>query len=331
MNEHPATVDVCRQGMFYPWHAAYWQQVATMRSEKRLPHAFLVHGRRGLGKQAFAVRFSQWLLCAQPEVMGPCGHCKHCRLFTAGTHGDFLVVKPEEENSAIRIDTIRELTGNLGYRPHQAQFKVALILHADQMNLFAANSLLKSLEEPVPDTILVLVTARPGVLPITIRSRCVSLRFVPPTMQEARAWLAQERLSEPPLLLVAAAAGAPLELAKLADPSVADDFKQLQEDLAALGAGKAAVTTVAGAWAKRDVDRCSRWLLALVEEQIRRRFEPDAGTGSTSASRAKEDLSVLFSFRDQLLESRRLLLNPSYNRQMQLERVFSAWTDVYSG
>ena len=105
-----------------------------------------------------------------------CGRCAACRRIAAGTHPDVLVIEPEETGN-IRIAAVREAIERTGYRPFEGRRRVTIVDEADAMGEDAQDAFLKSLEEPPPSSVFILVTARPDVLLPTIRSRCARLRF----------------------------------------------------------------------------------------------------------------------------------------------------------
>lgn len=209
---------------------------------ERLPHAILVHGRRGTGKLALAEHLAQTILCESAESAGvPCGACEGCRWFLAGSHPDFRRVEPEslarksesgeaeqtpseapargaKPSTEIKIEQIRALDGFLNLGSHRGRRRIALVHPAEDMNTSAANALLKSLEEPPAGAVFVLVSHRPARLPATVRSRCLALPVGLPDRQAAEAWLASRGISEPRRWL-AYASGAPLEALELAQDS----------------------------------------------------------------------------------------------------------------
>nr|MBA3730995.1 DNA polymerase III subunit delta' [Gammaproteobacteria bacterium] len=148
----------------YPWHAAQWAQYARRAQEATLPHALLLSGPAGLGKLSFAHRFARFLLCDAPVGSNACSCCRACHLLSVGNHADFLHTAPEGDSQQIRIDQIRALSHFVSLSRDSGRYKVALISNADTINRNAANSLLKTLEEPPPFSVILLVTARAASL-----------------------------------------------------------------------------------------------------------------------------------------------------------------------
>ena len=184
-----------------PWAAKAWSVIQHRLVSDRLPHALLINGECGVGKRLWAETVAELLLCEspierQPGAPEPCGHCKQCELIAAGSHPDRRIYAPEK-SKMVRVDQIRALSAFAVASPQVAHHKVAIVDRADQLNINAANALLKTLEEPLPDVTLLLVqeSGRP-VLP-TIRSRCQSLTIPVPSAEQAEAWLAS-RVSELP-------------------------------------------------------------------------------------------------------------------------------------
>lgn len=182
-----------------PWHEKPWQRLMDWHRADRWPHALRVIGPRGVGKTAFAERLADWLLCDSASLKGlasPCGECKQCRLRQGGFHPDMQSCHPESSRY-IRVDQIRAVNEFLSQSPQVARCKVVLIDRADQLNVNAANALLKTLEEPAEDTFLVLIQEDGQPLLPTIRSRCQSLALPLPDRAVATGWL-QAQLEESP-------------------------------------------------------------------------------------------------------------------------------------
>jgi DNA polymerase-3 subunit delta' len=173
-----------------PWHTEIWQQLQQRRKAQNMPHALLLSGPAGVGKAQFADHLSQALVCAATEITRqPCGECQHCHLAQAGSHPDIRHIVPEEEGKAIRVDEIRQLIHKANLTTQNAHWQVFIINPAEAMNAAAANALLKTLEEPTPQTLFILVSANPNRLPATIRSRCQPIPFKPVLQEQALTWL----------------------------------------------------------------------------------------------------------------------------------------------
>ena len=161
--------------------AIYGQEgpIAVLRNaigNKRVPHAFLFYGAEGIGKRTTALVFAKALNCKESGT-DPCDACTSCRKIDSGNHPDLLLIKPEGQ--FIKVADIKELQERLRFRPLEGAKRVVIIDDAERMNITSANSLLKTLEEPSPTNVFVLVSSRPHLLPMTILSRCHRLRFNP--------------------------------------------------------------------------------------------------------------------------------------------------------
>ncbi|MDF0750406.1 DNA polymerase III subunit delta' [Marinobacter sp. 71-i] len=172
------------------WLQDAWNRLLQRMAGNRMPHALLVTGETGVGKRLFANALAGLLVCERPDMNGgaPCGTCKQCELVSAGTHPDIRLYTPEK-SKMIKIDQIRSLSAFAVGSPQVASRKIAIIDRADQLNINSANALLKTLEEPAEDVVLLLLqeSGRP-VLP-TIRSRCQSLLIATPNEEQAARWL----------------------------------------------------------------------------------------------------------------------------------------------
>ena len=215
--------------MILSWILPLQMQLAEMRT--RLPHALLLRGPEGVGQFELGMGFAQSLLCERRQQNGQaCGHCVACGWFAQGNHPDFRLVQPEnmaleEEGEAtesikksdqIRIEQVLDLQLFLGVGTHRAGMRVIVLHPADAMNISTQNAVLKSLEEPPPQTLFILVTSFAHRLLPTIRSRCQSVAVPLPDRAQAAKWL-QEQGVEDSAALLALAGGAPLSAARLAE------------------------------------------------------------------------------------------------------------------
>ena len=137
-------------------------------------HAYLFYGPEGIGKRLTALNFAKALNCLSLDD-DSCGECIHCKKFDNKNFPDFLVIEPAD--GSIKIDIIRELQRKISYRPYEGKFKVIFIHGAEEMTLGAANSFLKTLEEPPGATVFILVCHNFNLLLPTIISRCQKIQF----------------------------------------------------------------------------------------------------------------------------------------------------------
>ncbi|MHB8420866.1 MAG: DNA polymerase III subunit delta' [Myxococcales bacterium] len=223
------------------------RQLRAAIGSGRIHHAYLFAGPPGVGKERAAVRFAQALNCeADPDG---CGACVSCRLIERGTHPDVITLAPErtgeggpEEGSReIRVDQVRVLCGTLQLAPVRARQKVAVLLSADRMNAAGQNALLKTLEEPPPQTTLVLVTDADERLLPTIRSRCLRIAFGSMPVEVLARKLAAEGMVPEEARLRASLARGSAEGARRFDEAALhrreELCRQLQRILASRGTG----------------------------------------------------------------------------------------------
>jgi len=192
-----------------PWHSALWSQLETSLRQDRLAHAYLLQGPKGIGKTRFAQTLANAMLCEQ-LTLEACGNCKSCRLIKSSSHPDYRQLA-SESGKAIGIDSIRDISSFFSLTSQYGRHQISVVRDADRMTTAAANALLKTLEEPPAGALLLLISEQASLLPITVRSRCQSLRFTVPAHQDGLAWLQQEGIeaehAEPMLNI---ARGAPL-------------------------------------------------------------------------------------------------------------------------
>lgn len=149
-----------------------------------LPPSLVFAGPEGVGKRQVAMALAQALNCLAPvqsaaDERDACGTCASCSRIGRGLHPDVLAIQRPDDKSAITVGQARDLVRQIGYRPFEAQHRVVIIDSADELGVDAQDALLKTLEEPPPRNVFVLVTARPDLLSTTVRSRCCVLRFAP--------------------------------------------------------------------------------------------------------------------------------------------------------
>ena len=327
----------------FPWHAAALGSLVAQR--ERLPHALLVQGAAGIGKTRFAQALAAALLCERPRNALACGECDSCHWLEQGNHPDYREVIPEaaEEDDegaeaeaaakadkpkslVIKIEQVRALADFMSLSTHRSGWRVLVLHPAEALHPNAANALLKTLEEPPPRTMIVLVSDRPARLLATIRSRCRVLALPMPAPADALAWLRAEGVPEPQAAL-AAAGGAPLLAQRMAEPDEAQFRRKLAAELARPGGADA--LQFAGSVDREGVERLIHGLQTWVQDLVRVRmggkprhhFEHAA---ALSARARSSDLERLFALDRELAEARRLAAHP-LNPRLLTEHLLTAY------
>lgn len=256
--------------MIYPWLTKHWSFFLQRLEDNKLAHALLIEGPADSGKSALASAMVAKLLCReeQPEA---CGQCRSCKLLAGGAHPDRFNLQPQEDSDVIKVDQVRALIASLNLTSSISARKVACIQPAQSMNLAAANALLKCLEEPVGNTVLILVCSEPARLPVTIRSRCQSIVVSQPDGQLVLGWL--EKTSAKSLHEVSAAltaaGGSPLRAVRYLDSPESDAYGQVQEGLATLLERPGAVSLISAGLAELNPDDLWRWLSMSMGEAVK--------------------------------------------------------------
>ena len=270
------TVSATAAAIPLPWQMPLWQQFLAQYRSGRLPHALLLSGPRGIGKQHFAEALLGYLLCTTPGEMA-CGECRSCRMLAAGYHPDLLRVSPEAGKRQIRIDPVREVNTFVAQTAQQGGRRVIVLAPAEAMNLAAANALLKSLEEPGERTHFLLLADVPSRLLATIRSRCQHWSLPPPEREQSLAWLA-EHLSDrdEAEFWYQVSGGLPLRAVELAAADSRALRQQLHETFDALVRGAEPVAEAARL-DRNSLEAILWYGIAWLEDLIRLGLSGEAG------------------------------------------------------
>ena len=237
----------------YPWQQEAWAQLQKLRAQ--LPHAMLIHGPEGIGKTELAEHFAQSLLCEAvlPDGMA-CLECASCRWFSQYNHPDYRRIRPDalggdeadddgdaeadeaggdskKASRIIRIAQVRGLADFMNISTHQSGRRVILLYPAETLNTESSNALLKMLEEPLPGTVMLLVTNNADALLPTILSRCLKFPVAMPPQEVALAWVMDQDVADADAWL-AEQGGAPLTALALAQTGKRDDLDAFLRQLA---------------------------------------------------------------------------------------------------
>jgi DNA polymerase III subunit delta' len=331
-----------------PWLRLPLDELLARRAS--LPHAMLIHGKQGIGKVEFARAIAQSLLCESPERGIACGVCNACGWYREGNHPDFRELVPEnlsdddgdtdasadastatdgakekKKSKEIKIDQVRELAQFMTLSTHRDGFRVLIIYPAETMNLAAANSLLKTLEEPPPRTVILLVTDQMARLLATIRSRCQRILLASPTVEEAVKWLEGQNVLKPDTAL-AMAGGAPLDAIQFADRTYQTER---QAFLNALTDAQSDYVAAAQSFEKSDLVNIVTWLqtwvadivIAKLAGQIRHHVDHQKEITKIAA---RVELPKLFRYESALRQTRRSISHP-LNARLLLEQLLISY------
>jgi len=343
--------------MIHPWQQDDWNRLQRLRGQ--WPHALLLHGQAGIGKLRFAQHLAQGLLCEAPREGGePCGACAACNWFVQGNHPDYRALFPEALASQlgapaasadtdekadtedgkktrtlskeIKIEQVRALLDFCGVGAHRGGARVVLVYPAEALNAAAANALLKTLEEPPPGVVFLLVSARLDRLLPTIVSRCRQWPMSTPEPELAREWLARQGVADADALL-AVAGGAPLAALALA----ADENRPLREfTLKQLAAGEQCdAFACAEALQKLPVPVVlgwlQRWLYDLLAERTaqRPRYFPAAARDLARCA-ARVDANAFARYMTTVARERAVENHP-LNARLVFEALFLGYRELF--
>lgn len=245
-----------------PWQGDQWLHIEQLLASDRMPHALLFSGPDGIGKGRFALALAHYLMCEQPVSGTACGQCRQCGFNRAATHPDLQCIEPDAKGKQIKVDQVREVVQFLGHTAQQGGYKIAIIQPAEAMNINAANALLKCLEEPAGQTLLILITDSPSRLLATIRSRCQSLLFPTPEPAAALTWLSSVIGTEASQAkaLMTEAQGRPLAAMALLQADGLERSKQLDADYMAMLEGRIGAVSLAEKWLQYELADVLQWL-----------------------------------------------------------------------
>lgn len=302
-----------------PWQTETWSLFNQRISEQRLPHALMINALEGIGAEILAKAMAYRLLCEQVDNGKPCGQCKACELMNAGTHPDLFEIGPEEPGKPIKIDQIRQLCANVAKTSQQGGWKVVVIKPAEAMNIAAANALLKSLEEPEANTLMILVAHRISRVPTTVRSRCQIESLVVPSREMALNWLFDNNTADDIDLneVLTIANGQPILALDYIQSGGLDNLKHVESLLERLRQSSESPLAAAQACQKYRPEDVITWILGYVHRLM-------IGELKSSPNPA------LFDFTDKLMAARSWFLSSStINTQLLWEELFIQWTQIF--
>jgi DNA polymerase-3 subunit delta' len=308
----------------YSWQQAQMQRLDHAIEQQRLPHAILISGPAGVGKQHLADCLIHRVLKKHMTL------AKFEALLAAGTHPDVRIVSLLSDKKQIAVDQIRDLSAGLALTPQISNIKIAVIQPAELMNRAAANALLKTLEEPSGNTLIILISHNPGRLPLTIRSRCQHISQRVPDSREAGIWLSEQGVTNYQAYLELTS-GAPL-LAKLAaENKWLEQHQYLLDDLSGLIDRQGDIVSISAKWHESDVALLIRWIKNLVKSLVISKLSGQITSDmagnflkNLKISLDRIDLIKLIGYSG-FLDQSELEINNNLNRELFLEQIFTRW------
>ena len=316
----------------YPWLRQHYKNLFQVQQGGRLPHALLFVGPSGIGKHELGRRLALSVLMSHSSGTS---ENRVLELFTAATHPDYTELRPLEDKTLISVEQVRDLIARLSLTAQLSTHKVALISPAEAMNAAAANALLKTLEEPAGDAIIILISHNTGLLPATVRSRCQRTVLGLPSREAALDWLRQDLAGDAERYLELAN-GSPVTARELYDCAMATRQDEVLKDLALLYQGRLSVYSVAQRWKDLELNLCIIWLRQLVGALIRYLMNSDFTSTIQSnflknlkISSGTIDLPELYRYLDYLNQAS-LELTANLNRELFMEQILSRWQALAS-
>lgn len=269
----------------YPWQVQQAEAFKQAAIANKLSHAFMFVGAKGVGKLQLAQYLTAYLLCEVP-ASAPCGQCSACHWFTQGTHPDYYHLHLLEKSAVIKVAQIRQLIDSLNQTAQQGGYQVAIVEDADKMNSAASNALLKTLEEPAGQVVIILLASSTAGLPATILSRVQNL-YCDASPEKALPWLAEQHPDVSTLaVLLSLAHGAPLQVAELIKADILALRDNVLKDLYYLFAAKKTPVTIAAVWAKQPVKQLIDLLIFCFSDVLKLQQGASAAVCNTDALKA---------------------------------------------
>ncbi|MEJ0084068.1 MAG: DNA polymerase III subunit delta' [Pseudomonadota bacterium] len=304
------------------WFEDARREVRAALAGDRLAHGLLIHEDPGAGGLELARWIAQTVNCRE-KARAPCGECQQCRWIAADQHPDVTRLSPEGDSTQILIQAVRDLAADLSLTAHGQGYKVAIISPAEAMNHFAANALLKTLEEPPARTLVLLVTSQPSRLLPTLRSRCSRLRLVGPSREAAASYLEAARGAGPWAEALAATGAGPFALLDADPAAIAQLHRDTMATLRDIGSGNLQPPAVAERWAKGELGIRLSCLESWVTERILE-SAPIRDVTHLSGQGFPPNICRLFELSDAVRDMRKLS-HTSINKTMAVEALLWRW------
>jgi len=324
----------------YPWLDTPWRELQEKWVSDTLGHAYLISGPSGLGKQKMSESLAATILCEAAELADrPCRRCRGCALFESNNHPDLKRLNPENGSKNIAVEQVRELTEFYRLKSHYLGYKIGLVHPADLMNAAAANAILKTLEEPPPLALLILVSDRPGLLPQTVTSRCHNINVQIPSWGQTEKWLAAELRGRKEwavfeeLTLI----GAPLDVLRQIETEAGTLLNDVIDALDAVAAKRNDAYDTASSFNSVEILSFIEALEAIIQSlvfldvghRVTRLKLPENRFQQLERISKNLNVKCLFYFLDEIRDVRSLLLRSNQLRRNEIiESLWCGWQKI---
>lgn len=303
----------------------------------RVSHAYLFYGPNGTGKKLAALQFAKALYCSAATA-DACDACATCHKIAGRNHPDVLLIEPE--GASIRIEAIRMIQNRLSYKPYESQRTTIIIDGCELLTLPASHALLKTLEEPPGNALLLLLTGRKEALPLTIISRCQLLPFQPLAPQHIASILSQRGVDAETARAAASLVEGSLDAFAETEPAQILAKRQAAHTLLsdALGARDPSLFSKARQFAGRreQCEELLRWLELLCRDMVVLKIAPTAPLYNKDVRAELSELARPLTHERlldtcDLIEQLRHYLAMNVNPQLVFERLLVHLQQTLSG
>ena len=320
----------------YPWLVPTYQKISQTFSEGLGHHALLIKADQGLGAESLFDALTKRIMC-QTLDNAPCGHCHACHLMAAQSHPDFHVLA-SQEGKDIGVDQVRAINEVVSQHAQQNGNKLVYIQDAERLTEAAANALLKTLEEPRPNTYFLLQTEPSSLLLATIYSRCQVWNLPLPTEAEALNWLSSQFQAETSELLTALAMnfGRPLLALETLQQGLIEQRKNFLRQFWLFYRRRSPLEILPFFEKERTIQQVD-WILAFLSDAIKYKLEIQSGwqtldlkTGVTQFADEQTAIGLLTANKImQKVRSDLLTINGVNTELMLLDGLTKLITDVF--
>lgn len=305
------------------WLIPSYTQAQQWRRGGSFHHALLITGTIGIGQSVYAEALSKMLLCENIN-QAPCGQCHSCAVALAGTHPDLLILDGSE--GSIKVDEVRQVVAKVSNKPQLGFSKVVMIYEAHQMNINAANAILKALEEPPQSTYFLLTSNSSRALMPTILSRCQRVTLPSPNADQIKQWLQREGSGDVDQLTWYTQA--PFQLMELSRSSSAELLQSLPESMQSWLEGHIRVDELVKAVNKDNIHNFLDGLSALIHAALHYSASGQCDANALACVQEllkRYDLYRLMNLSQRLVQLKSQLDKTHLNPTIQLVGELNSW------